>query len=70
MVECPSCGGRAEFSATNPWRPFCSERCKAIDLGAWASNQYVIGGNTQESAPGGEPELGEGDAGGTRGAPN
>ena len=29
----------------NPWRPFCSERCKMIDLGAWASEQHVIPGD-------------------------
>jgi endogenous inhibitor of DNA gyrase (YacG/DUF329 family) len=52
LVDCPRCGARTAYAPSNPWRPFCSERCKAIDLGAWASNQYVIGGNPQESAPG------------------
>lgn len=32
----------------NPFRPFCSERCRKIDLGTWASEGYVIGGKGQE----------------------
>jgi endogenous inhibitor of DNA gyrase (YacG/DUF329 family) len=30
------------FAPQNRWRPFCSERCKLIDLGAWASEQYRV----------------------------
>ena len=41
-VPCPCCGKAAPWSSTNPWRPFCSERCKTIDLGAWASEAYRI----------------------------
>ncbi len=37
MVPCPRCGKDSEFSPANPYRPFCSERCKMIDLGQWAS---------------------------------
>jgi len=36
-----------EWNANSPWRPFCSERCKLIDLGAWASERHVIPGDTQ-----------------------
>jgi endogenous inhibitor of DNA gyrase (YacG/DUF329 family) len=32
----------------NPWRPFCSERCKLLDLGAWASEKYRIAGKKEE----------------------
>ncbi|MDR0702542.1 MAG: DNA gyrase inhibitor YacG [Azoarcus sp.] len=39
---CPQCGGKAEWSEANPYRPFCSARCKQIDLGAWASGQYRV----------------------------
>lgn len=42
MVACPNCSNLAEFSPSNPFRPFCSERCKLIDLGLWASDQYAI----------------------------
>lgn len=42
MVTCPTCGARAEFDQTNPYRPFCSQRCKLIDLGQWATESYRI----------------------------
>jgi endogenous inhibitor of DNA gyrase (YacG/DUF329 family) len=41
-VPCPHCGEPALFSPENKWRPFCSERCKMIDLGAWANESYRI----------------------------
>ena len=44
LVDCPACARKTEYSPTNRWRPFCSERCKHIDLGAWASEQYRIAG--------------------------
>lgn len=42
MVACPSCGELVEYRTDNPWRPFCSQRCKLIDLGQWASEGYRI----------------------------
>ena len=42
IVDCPVCSRRTEFSPANRWRPFCSERCKLIDLGQWASDGYAI----------------------------
>ena len=47
-VDCPYCGKRTVYGPQNPWRPFCSERCKTGDLGAWASNAYVIGGKADD----------------------
>lgn len=41
-VACPNCNKPSEFSPANAFRPFCSERCKLIDLGLWASEQYAI----------------------------
>jgi uncharacterized protein len=41
MVKCPGCGKESPFSR-NPFRPFCSERCKLIDLGDWLSGTYGI----------------------------
>jgi endogenous inhibitor of DNA gyrase (YacG/DUF329 family) len=35
LLPCPHCGSLAPWHADNPWRPFCSERCKQIDLGGW-----------------------------------
>jgi endogenous inhibitor of DNA gyrase (YacG/DUF329 family) len=43
-VKCPTCRQRTEWE-DNPFRPFCSERCKLIDLGAWAKGEYIIEGN-------------------------
>ena len=54
-VRCPQCGDDALWAPENPWRPFCSERCKQIDLGCWASESYRIeskGGDDEASAPG------------------
>ncbi len=42
VVRCPSCGGDSQYDTTNPWRPFCSERCKNHDFGAWASERYRV----------------------------
>jgi hypothetical protein len=41
-VPCPRCGAPASLGADNAWRPFCSERCKLIDLGEWASETYRV----------------------------
>lgn len=41
-VPCPTCRQPALFSASNPWRPFCSERCRGIDFGAWATEDYRV----------------------------
>lgn len=42
MVACPNCKQLSEFSPNNRFRPFCSERCKMIDLGVWATEGYAI----------------------------
>jgi len=41
LVKCPTCGKQKEYEG-NPFRPFCSERCKLIDLGAWVDEEYKI----------------------------
>ncbi|WP_180051856.1 DNA gyrase inhibitor YacG [Acinetobacter sp. YH12099] len=38
---CPRCGEPSQWE-DNPFRPFCSERCKLIDLGAWANDEYRL----------------------------
>jgi len=40
---CPNCGKRVEWQG-NPWRPFCSERCKLIDFGRWTDEEYRVPG--------------------------
>jgi len=46
-VKCPTCKQWTEWQ-DNPFRPFCSERCKLIDLGAWASEEYRIEGKLDD----------------------
>ena len=41
---CPNCKKEAQWE-DNPFRPFCSQRCKLIDLGNWASGRYAIAGD-------------------------
>ena len=45
IVSCPTCGRSVKWTSGNPHRPFCSDRCKLIDLGAWADEQHTISGN-------------------------
>ena len=42
LVRCPACGGDSVYAPSNPYRPFCSERCRNLDLGAWASESYRV----------------------------
>ncbi len=42
LVRCPTCGGPSVYAEDNPYRPFCSERCRNHDLGAWASENYRV----------------------------
>ena len=51
-VRCPQCGEDALWAPENPWRPFCSERCKQIDLGCWASDSYRIEGKVSDEEAG------------------
>lgn len=46
-VRCPICKTPTLYDG-NPYRPFCSERCKKRDLGAWASDEYAISGGDKE----------------------
>ncbi len=41
-VSCPRCGALVEWRPENRFRPFCSERCKLLDLGAWANEEYRV----------------------------
>jgi len=59
-VKCPTCGKPVSWDASSKWRPFCSERCRLIDLGEWASESHRIPGDQnlpdefieQETSPG------------------
>jgi endogenous inhibitor of DNA gyrase (YacG/DUF329 family) len=47
-VQCPTCSAPVEWKAENTYRPFYCERCKLIDLGAWAAEEHAIPGNDLE----------------------
>jgi endogenous inhibitor of DNA gyrase (YacG/DUF329 family) len=57
-VKCPTCGGDSIYAPSNRWRPFCSQRCKEIDLGAWANEGFRV---PEETPPDdqsfGDPKL-------------
>lgn len=55
LVPCPGCGGDSVYAPSNPYRPFCSERCKKIDLGAWASESFRM----PAEAPPDDQEFGD-----------
>jgi hypothetical protein len=59
-VRCPGCGGPSAYGPGNPWRPFCGERCRQADLGAWADESYRV----PESPP---PDPGVADGAGVAG---
>ena len=45
-IKCPRCGIKHDYYQSKPWSPFCSERCKLIDLGAWAGEEHRIKGKS------------------------
>jgi uncharacterized protein len=51
VVNCPNCGKPVEWRPESRFRPFCSERCKQIDLGAWANDEYRVPGESEPLAP-------------------
>lgn len=49
-VRCPVCGTPVPWTEASRYRPFCSQRCKTIDLGDWAAERHMIEGSSTESA--------------------
>jgi endogenous inhibitor of DNA gyrase (YacG/DUF329 family) len=47
LVKCPTCNKETEFTG-NEFRPFCSERCKLLDFGAWVDEEYALPAETGE----------------------
>ncbi|EWH10041.1 hypothetical protein DS2_09622 [Catenovulum agarivorans DS-2] len=48
-VPCPTCQKKVAWTPANSFRPFCSERCKLIDLGEWASESHKIAGEAVDA---------------------
>lgn len=59
-IDCPQCGKPAIVAEDNPYRPFCSRRCKLIDLGDWLDESNRIP-DPPGSAPGAPWPEGEDD---------
>lgn len=59
IVKCPTCSKNHDYYQSKPWSPFCSERCRLIDLGAWASEAHRIKGEPV-AMPGKDPSVEEG----------
>ncbi len=49
LVDCPTCGKEVIWDAQHTWRPFCSKRCKLIDLGEWAAEERRIASQPDRS---------------------
>lgn len=57
-VACPHCGKSVRWGKESPWRPFCSERCRLIDLGEWLSEERRIAATEPDHGitPGHDPD--------------
>lgn len=51
VVRCPACSGPSIYAHNNPYRPFCSQRCKNLDFGAWASETFKMPESLTDSDP-------------------
>jgi len=45
-INCPTCSKKNTWQLENTFRPFCSDRCKLIDLGEWANESRKIPGES------------------------
>jgi endogenous inhibitor of DNA gyrase (YacG/DUF329 family) len=59
VVSCPRCGASVEWTPASRFKPFCSERCKMIDLGDWATEKYRVAGHEDPSEDDPRDESGE-----------
>ena len=51
IVVCPGCKGDSLYDLSNPYRPFCSERCKNMDFGAWADEGFRVAADPEPDEP-------------------
>jgi endogenous inhibitor of DNA gyrase (YacG/DUF329 family) len=57
LVRCPACGGDSVYAPSNPFRPFCSQRCKNLDLGAWASESFRVASDAPSDGDAPDPDA-------------
>jgi hypothetical protein len=57
QVKCPQCGKTVTWDKTSLYKPFCSERCRLIDLGEWASEKHAIPGEPHHQPEDNEPSA-------------
>jgi endogenous inhibitor of DNA gyrase (YacG/DUF329 family) len=57
VVACPQCGKDVIWNSASRYRPFCSERCKMVDIGQWASESYRIPESEQQPFQAGEDQA-------------
>ena len=50
MSKCPTCNKESQWQ-DNPYRPFCSERCKLVDLGKWVNEEFRVPGKPATDEP-------------------
>jgi uncharacterized protein len=50
IVDCPTCAAKVTWGPEARFRPFCSERCKLADLGAWANESYRVAASPKDEA--------------------
>jgi endogenous inhibitor of DNA gyrase (YacG/DUF329 family) len=59
LVKCPTCRREIDWS-TAEFRPFCSERCRLIDLGAWLTEKHAIPGEAAADNEAGDESTNDG----------
>jgi endogenous inhibitor of DNA gyrase (YacG/DUF329 family) len=59
QVSCPRCGAQVPWLPASRCRPFCSERCRIVDLGAWATERYRVATVENDPAPDDPPPPGD-----------
>lgn len=50
-VQCPTCKKNVEWTTESKFKPFCSDKCKLIDFGDWATEAHCIPGKSQWLEP-------------------
>lgn len=59
-VKCPTCSAAVPWTEESRFRPFCSERCRTVDLGDWAAERHRIAGSQVDEETPSDPERSEG----------